>query len=78
MFKHFVVDSEMENGGHREFSFAMEILVALNVNKKLDTVFKKLKCAAKLNFAFGIVLKKVEHGTCRQYYAHKNNTLKKR
>ena len=38
-------------------------------------MFDSLKCAAKLNVAFGFVLKNVEDCSCRYYYAHENNTL---
>ena len=76
--KHFLVDSEMENGRHRAFNFAMEILDAHTFSQKLDTVFEKLKCAVKLNVAFAFVLKNVEDGTCRYYYAHENNTMMER
>ena len=46
--------------------------------KKLDLVFNGLKCAAKANPAFGFVLKNVEDGSCRYFYAHENNTLMER
>ena len=62
--KHFVLDSEMENGRHRVFHFAMEVLDANTLSQKLDTVIKILKCAANLNFASGFVLKSVELGNC--------------
>ena len=39
------------------------------LNMKLDTVFEKFKFAAKLNVAFGLVLRNVEDGSCRCYYA---------
>ena len=71
---HFLVDSELENGRHIVVIFAMEILDAHILSQKLDTVFEKLKCAAKWNVAFGFVLKNVEEGTCRYNYAHENNT----
>ena len=29
----------------------------------------------KVNIAFGFVLKKVEDGMCRYFYAHENNTI---
>ena len=44
------------------------------LNDKLDYVFKELKCAAKVNLAFGFVLKNIEGGMCRYFYAHENNT----
>ena len=47
-------------------------------SQKLDTVFEKLKCAAKLSVAFGYVLKNVEDGTYRYYYEHEKNILMER
>ena len=73
--KHFLVDSEFENGRHKVFNFAMSTMDVHRMNEKLDAVFDTLKCAAKLNMAFGFVLKNVEDGSCRYYYAHENNTL---
>ena len=61
--RHFLVDSEMEIWRHRVFNFTMEILNAHIFSQKLDSVFEKLKCEAKLNVAFGFVLKNVEDGT---------------
>ena len=43
--------------------------------QKLNVVFDSFKCAAKLNAAFGLVLKNVENGNCRFYCAHENRTL---
>ena len=48
------------------------------INQKLVLVFKGLESAAKVNLAFGIVLKNVEDGSCRFFYAHENNTLMER
>ena len=64
--------------GDMVFIFAMNILHAHTLSQKLDTVFDKLKCAAKLNVAFGFVLKNVDDGTCRYFYAHEKNTLMER
>ena len=69
--KRFLVDSEMENMRHKMFNFAMKILDADTLRQKLDRVFEKLKCAAKLIVAFGFTLKNSEDGNCR----HENNTL---
>ena len=74
-YKHFFVYSEMKNGRHRVFSFGTEKLDARTLSQKLDTVFVKLKCAGKLNVAFGFVLKNAEDGTCPYFYAHENDTL---
>ena len=45
------------------------------LNDKLDYVFKVLKCAAKVKLAFRFVLKNVEDGSSRYFYAHENNTV---
>ena len=76
--QHFLVDSELEKGRHRVFNFAMSTFDNSLINKKLDLVFKGLECAAKVNLAFGFVLKNVEDGSCRYFYAHENNTLMER
>ena len=52
----------METGRHRVFNFAMELLDALFLSQKLDTVFEKLNCAEKLNVAFGLLLKNEKMG----------------
>ena len=72
--KHFLADTEMENGRHRVFKFAISSFVMFLLNDKLDYVFEELKCAAKVNLAFGFILKKFEDGICRFFYAHENNT----
>ena len=76
--KHFLTDTEMENGRHRVFNFAMPSFDMSLLNDKLGYVFKELKCAAKVNLAFGFVLKNIEDGMCRYFYAHENNTIMKR
>ena len=76
--QHFLVDSDFERGRHRVFNFAMSTFDNFLINEKLDLVFKGQKCAFKVNLAFGIVLKNVEDGSCRSFYAHKNNTLMER
>ena len=48
------------------------------INGKLDLIFKGLKCAAKVNLAFGFFLKNVVDGLCRYVYAHENNTVMER
>ena len=58
--KHFLTDTEMENGRHRVFNFAMSSSDMSLLNDKLDYVFKELKCAAKVNLAFGFVRKNFE------------------
>ena len=62
--KHFLVDSEKESGRHRFYNFALDTLDPKYLLEKLEVVFENLKCAAKLNGAFGFVPKK-KPGSCR-------------
>ena len=73
--KHFLSDTELENGRHKVFNFAMSSFDISLLNDKLDYVFKVLKCAAKINIAFRCILKNIEDGMCRYFYAHENNTI---
>ena len=45
------------------------------MKEKLDHFFNNLKCAAKVNLAFGFLLKNIEDGGFRYFYAHENITL---
>ena len=45
------------------------------VNEKLDHFFNNLKCAAKVNLAFGFLLKNIKNRGFRSFYAHEDNTL---
>ena len=76
--QHFLVDSELGKWRNRVFNFAMSTFDNSLINKKLDLVFNDLKCAAKVNLAFGFVLKNVEDGSWRYFYAHEKNTLLER
>ena len=73
--QHFLVDSELDRARHKVFNYAVETLNETVVNEKLDHFFNKLKCAAKVNLAFGFILKNIEDGGFRYFYAHENNTL---
>ena len=73
--QHFLVDTEMENGRHKIFNFQMSKLDTKIINEKLEEVFNKLDSAAKINIALGFILRNVETGEYRYYYAHENNTL---
>ena len=57
------------------FNFAINNLTAQVIDEKLDCVLDKLNCVAKLNLALGFILKKIEDGKFRYFYAHENNTL---
>ena len=73
--QHFLVDSELERARHKVFNYAVENLNETIVNEKLDHFFNNLKCAAKVNLAFGFILKNIEDGGFGYFYAHENNTL---
>ena len=70
-----LVDSELERARRKVFNYAVETLNETVVNEKLDHFFNYLKCAAKMNLAFGFILKNIEDGGFRYFYAHGNNTL---
>ena len=65
--KHFLTDTEMEIGKQRVFSFAMLSFEMSLLNDKLDYALKELNCAAKVNPAFGSVLKNIEDGMYRYF-----------
>ena len=73
--RHFLVDSEKQEGRHSVLNFAVNNLTAQVIEEKLDRVLDKLKCVAKLNLALGFILKNIEDGKFRYFYAHENNTL---
>ena len=73
--RHFLVDSELQKRRHSVFNFAVNNLTAQVIEEKLDRVLDKLKCVAKLNLALGFILKNIEDGNFRYFYAHENNTL---
>ena len=56
-------------------SFAVNNLTAQVIEERMDPVLDKLKCVAKLNLALGFILKNIEDGKIRYFYAHENNTL---
>ena len=73
--QHFLVDSELERARQKVFNFAVEALNQTVVNEKLDHFFNNLKCAAKVNLGFGLILKNIEDGGFIFFYAHEKNTL---
>ena len=60
--QHFLVDSELERARHKVFNYAVETLNETMVNEKFDHLFNNLKIAAKVNLAFGFILKNIEDG----------------
>ena len=69
------MDSELERARHKVFNYAVETFNETTVNENFDHFFNNLKCAAKVNLAFGFMLKNIEDGGFRYFYAHKNKTL---
>ena len=67
--RHFLVNSELERARHKVFNYAVETLGEAIVNEKFDHFFKNLKCGAKVNLAFGFILKNVGDGGFR-YCTH--------
>ena len=57
------------------FNFALNNSTAQVIEEKLDRVLDKLTCVAKLNLALDFILKNIEDGKFRYFYAHENNTL---
>ena len=72
---HFLVDSELERARHKLFNYAEETLHETIVNEKLDHFFNNLNRAAKVSLAIGFILKNIEDGVFRYFFAHENNTL---
>ena len=73
--RQFLVDSEIQKRRHSVFNFVVNNLTAKVIEEKLDRVLEKLKCAAKRKLALGFILKKIEDGKFRYFYAHENDTL---
>ena len=65
----------MKIGRHKVFNFRMSKIDTKIINEKHEEVFNKLNSAAQINIALGFVLRKIETGEYRYFYAHKINTL---
>ena len=76
--QHFLVDSELVRGRQHVFNFASTNLTPSFLKDKLQHVFENLHCAAKINLALGFVLRNVEDGKNRYFYAHENNLILER
>ena len=73
--QHFLVDSELQRARQKVTNYGVETLNETIVNEKLHHFFNNLKCAAKVNLAFGFILKNIEDGGFRYFQAHEYNTL---
>ena len=76
--QYFLMDSEFERARYKVFNYAVENLNENIVNETLDHCSKNLKCATKTNLASGFILKNIEDGAFRNFYAHENNTMPSR
>ena len=63
--QHCLVGSELERARHNVFHYAVETLNEKVMNEELDHSFNNLKNAAKVNLAFGFILKFIEDGGFR-------------
>ena len=52
----------------------METFNETIVKEKFDHFLNNWKCAAKVNLAYGFILKNIKDGGFRYFYAHENNT----
>ena len=73
--RQFLVDSELQKRRHSVFNFVVNHLTAQVIEEKMHRFLDKLKCAAKLSLVLGFILKNIEDGKFRYFYAHENNTL---
>ena len=73
--QHFLVDSDVERARHKVVTYAIENLNAKIVDEKLDHFINNLDRAAKVNLAFGIILRKIEDRGFRYFTAQEDNTL---
>ena len=71
----FLGEMEMENGRHNLFNFQLPKSDTKIMNEKLKDFFNKLTSAAKVDIALIFVLRNVQTGEYRYYFAHENNPL---
>ena len=76
--QHFLVDSEFVRGRQHVFNFASTNVTPKFLQENIQQVFESLHCAAKVNLALGFVLRNVEDGSYRYFYAHENSLLLER
>ena len=73
--QHLLDDMHAEHGRQEVFNFNLSNLDTKEINEKLNEVFAKLNCAAKINIAFGFLLQNIETNDYRYFYPHENNLL---
>ena len=60
-----LVDSQPEGTRHKVINYAMGNINDAKVDEKLDHFLNNLKCGARMNLAFGFILKNIEEGGFR-------------
>ena len=68
-------DPILERTSNKIFNYAVEKFSAIIVDSKLHHFFNSLKCAGKRTLIFGFILRNIDTGGFRYFYAHKNNTM---
>ena len=63
-WKQFFSNFEIKQRRHKVFNYAIKNNAKI-VDEKLDHIFNNLKCAVKVNLAFGFTFKNTEDGTFR-------------
>ena len=76
--KHFLVDSELVRGRQHVFNFASNRINPSFLKVKLQHVYENLQFAPKFNMLHGFVLRNIEDGKYRYFYAHENNLFLER
>ena len=74
-YQQFLFDWKLEQGDHVTFNFALESFSIEKLNSKLNDVFSHLKYAAKVNVAFGFVMKNIDDSRCRFVYPQGKNSM---
>ena len=76
--QHVLVDSEFFGSRQHVCNFASTNVTPKFLREKIRQVFESLHWAAKVNLALGFVLRNVEDGSYRYFYAHEINILVER
>ena len=76
-YQQFLFDWKLEQGDQVTFNFALEPFSIEKLNSKLNDVFIHLKYTAKVNVAFGFVMKSIDDSRRFVYPQGKNSMLEK-
>ena len=70
-----LTDSGVVEGGAFSLSSSSSNTMVFSTDPSNMCFLDKLNCVAKLNVALGFILKNIDDGKYRYFYAHENNTL---